>query len=116
MTEQHPRDDNWEIYGETHLQAFGRVKGLYEEQYRLNGLNYSEAKRLRAVNAELVAALDTIAGGYINRFPGAPDVMTAASPKEFRGAMWSWSQRVARAAIAKARNTSPGEWQRSNQT
>lgn len=50
---------------------------------------------------ELEGALDTIGGGHTNRFPGAPDVMNAASPLDFRSEMWSWSQKVARAALAK---------------
>jgi len=51
---------------------------------------------LRLVRA--ARALETIAGGWTNNFPGAPDVM-ATSPAEFRGAMWEWSQRCARAAL-----------------
>lgn len=54
------------------------------------------------VNADLLAALETIAGGHTARFPGAPDVMTMA-PDDFRHAMWSWSQEVARAAVSKAK-------------
>ena len=48
---------------------------------------------------EMLAALDTIAGGHTSRFPGAPDVMKAASPEAFQSAMWNWSQKVARAAL-----------------
>ena len=49
----------------------------------------------------LLAALETIAGGYTDRFPGAPDPFANwASPADFRSAMWSWSQTVAKAAIA----------------
>ena len=62
----------------------------------------AERDRLKAVNAELLAALETIAGGHTGRFPGAPDVMAATSPADFRSAMWAWSQQVARAALAKA--------------
>ena len=48
----------------------------------------------------LAEALETIAGGYRDRFPGAPDAMNwDGSPEEFRSQMWSWSQRVAKAAI-----------------
>ena len=55
------RDDTrWEIYGETLPQAFEYLKGLYETQYRLNGLHYSEAKRLRAVNSELLIHLQSM--------------------------------------------------------
>ncbi len=54
----------------------------------------------RAVNshAALVEALDTIAKGMTNKFPGAPDVMEM-TPDEFRHTMWTWSQKVARAAL-----------------
>ena len=52
---------------------------------------------------ELREALDTIASGWTTRFPGAPDVMTATSPDHFRGEMWSWSQKVARAALSRAK-------------
>ena len=44
-------------------------------------------------------ALNTIAGGYTNEFPGAPNPESASSPLEFQSAMWMWSQAVARAAI-----------------
>ena len=47
----------------------------------------------------LEEALETIAGGYTSRFPGAPDPMTAASPLAFQSAMWSWSQKVATEAL-----------------
>ncbi len=53
-----------------------------------------EIERLRA-------ALEAIAGGHIDRFPGAPDVMQE-TPEEFRHKMWGWCQKVAAAAIAKA--------------
>ena len=53
---------------------------------------------VRESHAALVEALDTIAKGMTNNFPGAPDVMEV-TPAEFRSAMWSWSQEVARAAI-----------------
>jgi len=49
---------------------------------------------------ELYEALEKIAGGYTDK--EAPDVMTC-TPEEFRGKMWEWSQRVAAAALAKAR-------------
>ena len=52
-------------------------------------------------NKRLHTALETIAGGYIDRFPGAPDVM-AESPDIFRHKMWIWSQEVARAALASS--------------
>ena len=50
--------------------------------------------------AEAQKALDTIAGGWTDRFPGAPDVMKATSPADFRSAMWTWSQAVAKAALS----------------
>ncbi len=49
-------------------------------------------------NARLREALDTIKGGYIDRFPGGPDIM-AVGTDEFRHGMWTWSQSVARAAL-----------------
>ena len=49
---------------------------------------------------ELREALDIIARGYTDRFPGAPDAMTS-TPEDFRSAMWAWSEHVARAALAK---------------
>ena len=49
----------------------------------------------------LAAALHTIAAGMTGEFPGAPDVMNAASSESFRSDMWTWSQKVARAALAK---------------
>ncbi len=52
-------------------------------------------------NETLMEALETIAGGYTDRFPGAPDVMSE-TPETFRSKMWTWSQEVARAAIARA--------------
>ena len=57
--------------------------------------------RLKQAAPELLAALNTIAKGMTNEFPGAPDPMTATSPVEFRAAMWSWSQKVAAAAVNK---------------
>ena len=45
-------------------------------------------------------ALITIGGGWTARFPGAPDPMTTESPLQFHSDMWSWSQKVAKAAIA----------------
>ncbi len=59
-----------------------------------------ERDRLREANRELVEALDTIVGGWTDRFPGAPNVMHD-TPEEFRSKMWTWSQQVAAAAIAK---------------
>lgn len=47
------------------------------------------------------AALNTIGGGMTNEFPGAPDVMPATSAEAFRSDMWSWSQKVAKAALAQ---------------
>ena len=59
-------DTRWEIYGETLPQAFEYLKGLYETQYRLNGLHYSEVKHLRAINIELLAALEGIANNRLS--------------------------------------------------
>ncbi len=55
-------------------------------------------------NKELLAALDTIAGGHTDRFPGGPELMEL-EPMDFRAKMWRWSQQVARAASAKATDT-----------
>ncbi|MDJ0894836.1 MAG: hypothetical protein QNJ92_06810 [Alphaproteobacteria bacterium] len=52
--------------------------------------------------SELHKALTTIAQGMTSDFPGAPDVM-ACSRNEFRGEMWSWSQRVAKDALLRYR-------------
>lgn len=57
-----------------------------------------EIDSLRASNAELLEALETIAGGHTTKFPNGPDVMNPG----FRQKMWSWSQVVARAAIERA--------------
>jgi len=46
-------------------------------------------------------ALDTIAGGRVDRFRGERDVM-GVSPLEGGGAMWLWSRRVARAALGES--------------
>jgi sensor domain CHASE-containing protein len=61
-----------------------------------------EVSRLRKMRAELVKALETIAGGHTERFPGAPDVVEHV-PVAFQAKMWSWSQEVARAAIEEDR-------------
>jgi hypothetical protein len=53
---------------------------------------------LRGEIERLRAGLDTIAGGHTDRFPDAPDIM-AGTPEEFRSGMWTWSQKVARAAL-----------------
>lgn len=63
----------------------------------------AERDALQAQVKELAAALETIGGGWTNRFPGAPDVMAAESPLAFRSAMWTWSQEVARATLAKVK-------------
>lgn len=60
-----------------------------------------KVRRLEAERDELKAALETIGGGHTTHFPGAPNVMTAASPEAFRSDMWTWSQKVARAALAE---------------
>ena len=52
-------------------------------------------------------ALDTIAGGYTDRFSGAPDIMSV-SPEEFRSGMWTWSQKTARAALQEPGEQSEG--------
>ena len=57
----------------------------------------AELDEARAQLATLREALNTIAGGFTDRFPGAPDVM-AETPETFRDKMWGWSQKVARAA------------------
>ena len=46
-------------------------------------------------------ALHDIAGGHTSQYVDAPDVMTAESPAAFRADMWSWSQRIARTALAQ---------------
>lgn len=46
-------------------------------------------------------ALDTIEAGRTAKFPGAPDAMTSNS-LQFGCAMWTWSQKVARAALHPA--------------
>ena len=58
---------------------------------------------IRTANSHdaLVAALNTIAEGMTNKFPGAPDVMQTTLA-EFQRAMWLWSQEVARAALKPA--------------
>ncbi len=71
---------------------------------RQNGQPAGLTELLRRANSQpaLLLALDTIAGGVISRFPDdAPDIM-AVTPEQFRSKMWSWSQEVARAAIAAA--------------
>ena len=60
----------------------------------------SEIDELRAALDTTMKALTTIAGGWTNRFPGAPDPMTTESPLHFRSDMWLWSQKVAKAALA----------------
>ncbi len=52
-------------------------------------------------NVFLKKALDTIAGGYIDRFPSAPNI--DMEPVIFQSKMWSWSQRVAKDALDKTR-------------
>ena len=66
---------------------------------------HAERDRLAAVNAELRAALETIAGGMTSNFAGAPDPMANwVAPEYFRAAMWTWSQAVARTALAAAKS------------
>lgn len=84
------------------IQAMGRLvrdfAKLQAELARLRPLA-DDAGRLRE-------ALDTIAGGWINRFPGAPNIMKV-SPTDFQHGMWSWSQAVAKAALSPAQSQEP---------
>ena len=50
--------------------------------------------------AGLREALHDIAGGHTSQYVDAPDVMTAESPAAFQHDMWTWSQRVAKDALA----------------
>jgi len=59
-----------------------------------------ELEQSRKEIERLREALDTISGGHINRFPGAPNLDTPLSPLQFQAELLGWSQRVARAAIA----------------
>ena len=52
-------------------------------------------------NILLKSALNTIAGGYTNRFPGAPDV--DMTPEQFQSKMWTWSQSVAKNVLEKVK-------------
>ena len=61
----------------------------------------AQVKALQSQLAAAQEALRTIADGMTAEFPGAPDVMKM-SPDEFRGCMWTWSQKCARAAIDAA--------------
>ena len=73
-----------------------------DEQYFLTAEDFvKEVNRLKDENNLLRHALMTIAGGHTEDFPGGPDVM-AESPDTFRHKMWSWSQEVARSALASS--------------
>jgi len=77
----------------------------------------AEYARIRAAEATYVAegrlakakaALTKIADGLTDA--DAPDVMTRSlTPTEFRSEMWSWSQRVARTAIASITGGGDGQ-------
>lgn len=72
------------------------------ETYSGVRISEADAQAIAAV-PDLIEALCTIAGGHTNRFPGAPDAMSwTGSPADFRSAMWTWSQSVAKAALTKA--------------
>lgn len=57
---------------------------------------------------KLLKALDTIAKGMTNEFPGAPDIMSE-TPDSFRYKMWQWSQACARAAVEEHERSAPCE-------
>ena len=61
---------------------------------------WTERDRLKATNAELVKALEEIAGGHV---PAGAMPNLEQSPLAFRAEMWEWSERRALAALAKAR-------------
>jgi len=85
------------------------VDQLFADAYNQRGrTNLHRREVVCAVRAAVAAkdeeirrlrnALNTIAGGHTDRFPGAPDVMSAT----FRAEMWTWSQKVARAALGES--------------
>ncbi len=96
------------------LQAFGEVSALFMSQpdpgtsivmptQDLERIAHDLAMRVskysRAQVEALREALHDIAGGHTRLYADAPDVMTAESPAAFQHDMWTWSQRVARAAL-----------------
>lgn len=85
----HEYSDKVESLEDAHLGKMKRANDLF-----------AELAAMRAERDRLREALDTISGGWTDRFPGAPDVMATESPLSFRSQMWTWSQAVARAALA----------------
>lgn len=68
--------------------------------------HWDDEERLRKLTRErdeAREALRIIAGGLISPENGGPLLNEDTDPAEFRSAMWSWSQRIARTAIDAAR-------------
>lgn len=81
----------------------GRFIALCDGKHNTEEENKAHT-RLVIAAPSLMEALETIAKGKTNKFPGAPDIMNTTQD-EFRRAMWSWSQKVASAALAQVTNT-----------
>ena len=66
-----------------------------EEMSLLNELNEIENER-----AMLIAALHKIGGGFTDADSPSLDL----TPAQFQSGMWTWSQRVAKSALAKVQS------------
>lgn len=61
-------------------------------------VDFDEMERLEKKYNTLRGALDTIAGGRVTNFPGAPKLL-GITTSMFQRDMWLWSQKVAHAAL-----------------
>ena len=76
------------------------------DEYRgfVSGVVGNADARMIAAASEMYEALRKIGGGHVP--PGFLNGIESESPADFRGRMWTWSQQVAQAAIAKAEGKS----------